>query len=217
MIELGIYGGTFSPIHNGHIYAAERFYDALSLDRLLVIPTYLPPHKEADTGCTPEQRLAMTSLAFEENPRCIEVSDYEIQQKGKSYTYLTLQHFSAPDTRLTFLCGTDMFLTFDEWKKPEIIFSLSRVALIRREDTDSETEEAIAAMKEHYRRDYSADIVEILSKPIEISSTQIREQIRNGGNISGFVPQKICDYIAAHRLYKENAAGGHDEQRNYSQ
>ena len=202
MIELGIYGGTFSPVHNGHIHAANCFYDTLKLDRMLVIPAYLPPHKSADAGCTPEQRLAMTVLAFAENSRCIEVSDYEIRQKGKSYTYLTLQHFSAPNTRLTFLCGTDMFLTFDEWRNPDIIFSLSRVALIRRANTDSETEARIAERKEHYKRDYSADIVEILSRPMEISSTEIREQWRNGGDISSFVPQAVCDYIAAQHLYE---------------
>ena len=134
MIEKGIYGGTFAPVHNGHVAAARAFYDALGLDELLVIPAFLPPHKETEKGDDPAARLAMTRLAFEGDPRRITVSGYEIEQQGTSYTYKTLEHFTAPDTRLTFLCGTDMFLTFDTWKHPEIIFALARIAHVRRAD-----------------------------------------------------------------------------------
>ncbi len=208
MIERGIYGGTFAPVHNGHVAAARAFYDALSLDELLVIPTYLPPHKAVAVEDDPAARLAMTRLAFEGDPRHITVSDYEIGQKGTSYTYKTLEHFTAPDTRLTFLCGTDMFLTFDSWKHPEIIFSLARIAHVRRADMSAEEECRIAAMTEHYRKAYGADILHLDIPVYELSSTEVRIRCREGKDISSLVPPSVCDYIAAHRLYGNPAAGG---------
>ena len=206
--KLGIYGGTFAPIHNGHVNAAECFYDEMKLDHLLIMPTFLPPHKEAAPGDNPEARLEMARLAFEGEKRNITVSDYEIKQKGKSYTYLTLRHFTSPDTDITFLCGTDMFLSFHEWKRPDEIFSLCRVALIRREKSDAVTEEKISAAKESYIRDYSADIREIITEPVEISSSEIRTRILSSRDIKNLVPAKVYDYIAANHLYGINAAGG---------
>ena len=208
MIELGIYGGTFAPVHNGHVAAAKAFYDTLGLYGLLVIPTYLPPHKETETGDDPAARLAMTELAFRDDPRNIIVSDYEIAQKGTSYTYKTLEHFTAPDTRITFLCGTDMFLTFDSWKHPEIIFRLARIAHVRRESLTAEEEWRVTAMTEHYREAYGADILHLNLPVYEISSTEIRALCREGKDISPLVPPSVCDYIAAHRLYGIRAAGG---------
>jgi nicotinate-nucleotide adenylyltransferase len=114
MKKLGIYGGTFNPIHNGHIKAAEAFYDTVGLDELLIMPTFVSPHKEMMKGDDPSYRLEMTSLAFDGNVRNITVSDYEISKGGKSYTYLTLEHFSSSDTELFFLMGTDMFLCLDK-------------------------------------------------------------------------------------------------------
>lgn len=208
MTELGIYGGTFAPIHNGHVGAANAFYDALKLDELLVIPTFLPPHKVTEAGDDPAERLAMTGLAFRDNPRRITVSDYEIRRGGTSYTYLTLAHFTAPDTRITFLCGTDMFLTLDSWKHPEIIFALSRIAHVRREDVDAETAEQIAQRTAYYRIRYGGEVIHLDTPVVEISSTEIRTLCGQGRDISPLVPAPVCDYIAAHRLYGISAAGG---------
>lgn len=208
MIEVGIYGGTFAPIHNGHVYAANAFYDVLRLDTLLVIPTFLPPHKRAAAGDDPEERLAMTQLAFRDNPRHIIVSDYEIRQGGTSYTHKTLAHFSSPDIRLTFLCGTDMFLTLDTWKHPERIFALARIAHVRREAIDAETEERIADLTAQYRLRYGGEVIHLDTPVVEISSTAIRTLCEQGGDISAWVPAPVCDYIAAHRLYGNSAAGG---------
>ncbi len=208
MIERGIYGGTFAPVHNGHVAAANAFYDTLSLDELLVIPTFLPPHKEAEAGDDPMARLAMTELAFAGNPRKITVSDHEIACGGRSYTYKTLTHFTAPDTRITFLCGTDMFLTFDSWKHPEIIFRSARIAHVRRESLDAEEERQIDAMTEHYREAYGADILHLDIPVHEISSTEIRALCREGKDISHLTPKPVCDYIAANRLYRGATEGG---------
>lgn len=199
MTELGIYGGTFAPIHRGHVMAARRFYDELSLDRLLVMPAFLPPHKTVAEGDSPIHRLQMATLAFAGDPRQITVSDYEISRGGKSYTYLTLEHFQAPDTRLTFLCGTDMFLTLDQWRCPERIFALARIAHIRRRD--EEDEEAISRMTEYYRRSYGATIIDLPCDPIEVSSTEIRERCRREEDVTLLVPEEVASYITAHRLY----------------
>ncbi len=201
MKEVGIFGGTFSPIHLGHVAAANRFYDALALDRLLVIPAFSPPHKEEDGESTPEQRLEMTRLAFEGNPREIEVSDFEILSGGKSYTYLTLRHFYSPQVRLTLLCGTDMFLTLDSWKHPDEIFSLCRVALIRRERENPATEEKIAQAKRLYEEKYWASLLDVLNDPVEISSTAVREKLRRGEEVAELLPPPVLSYIRAHRLY----------------
>ena len=208
MTELGIYGGTFAPIHRGHVAAANAFYDSLALDELLVIPTFLPPHKMTEAGDDPTARLAMTRLAFRDNPRRITISDYEIRRGGTSYTYLTLAHFSAPDTRITFLCGTDMFLSLDNWKHPEILFALARIAHVRRENVDAKTEASIAERTAYYRTRFGGEVLHLDTPIVKISSTEIRDRLQSGLDIAHLVPSPVCDYIAAHRLYGISAAGG---------
>ena len=118
MKRLGIYGGTFNPIHIGHIRACRAFYDEMKLDELILIPTAVSPFKSEKTDNEPSERLKMVKAAFEKDDRNINVSDYEIEKGGKSYTYLTLEHFSSPDTEIYFLMGTDMLLSLGEWKNP---------------------------------------------------------------------------------------------------
>ena len=150
----------------------------------------------------------MACLAFEDNPRRVTVSDYEILSGGTSYTYKTLMHFSAPDVRLTFLCGTDMFLTLPQWKNPEKLFALSRIAHVRRTELSSETEEAVLRCTEEYRRVYGGDILHLTLPPCEISSTMVRDRCSRGETIADLVPPSVHDYITAHRLYGNPAVGG---------
>ena len=102
--KIGIYGGTFNPPHIAHVRACEAFYESIKPDKLLVIPDFLPPHKEIAGGATTEERLEMTRLAFENLPAA-EVSDMEIARGGRSYTAVTLSELSAEDNELYFLCG----------------------------------------------------------------------------------------------------------------
>lgn len=201
MYELGIYGGTFNPPHNGHVSAAYKFYDILHLDKLIIMPTFIPPHKSSECDDSPESRIEMCRIAFEDTARNIEVSDYEIQRKGLSYTYLTLQHFANQNTHLTFLVGTDMFLTLDSWKSPEIIFSLARIALIRRERRTYVTDVEVSSKIREYVRNYGADIVEITSMPVEVRSTDVRETFRAGTTSGSALPQGVRDYIIENNLY----------------
>ncbi len=197
--QIGIFGGTFNPPHIGHVRAANTLMRVLHLDRLIIMPTYIPPHKERQSDDSPHDRLSMCELAFSGDN--IEVSDYEIRKKGKSYTYITLSEHAGEDKELTFLCGTDMFLSLDSWKNPDIIFSLARIALIRREASSYSDELAISAKMKEYSRKYSADIVEIRTSPYDISSTEIRQAYSSGQrNVCG-VQSCVEEYILQNSLY----------------
>ena len=129
-MKTGIFGGTFDPVHNGHVRAASEFLRQASLDRLYIIPDRIPPHKSIGAGDDPAMRLMMTRLAFSASPefsgRAV-VSDMEVKSEGKSYTYLTLKRFvDMGFSGLYLYCGTDMLLTFDEWYRFEDILPCAR-------------------------------------------------------------------------------------------
>ena len=118
MERIGIYGGTFNPPHIGHLHAAEQTVEILNLDKLLLIPDRIAPHKEIPSGSpTPEQRLEMVRIAASGNPK-LEVSDMELRREGPSYSYITVEQLREiyPDAKLYLLMGTDMFLSFLSWK-----------------------------------------------------------------------------------------------------
>ena len=127
-MKTGIYGGTFNPIHNGHLHIVEEFRRGLGLDRVLLIPTRVPPHKAAPDLASAQDRCAMCRLAIQEKP-WLELSDIEMRREGKSYTAETLEELSAlyPQDQFYLLMGEDMFLTLDRWYRPETIFSLASV------------------------------------------------------------------------------------------
>ncbi len=197
MSDIGIYGGTFSPPHNGHVYAAKAVLDELMLDKLYVVPAFIPPHKRLDFD-TPYDRLNMTRLAFSGISKA-EVSDYEMEAGGKSYTVKTLEHFKS-EGELTFLCGTDMFLSLEEWYMPERIFALARIALIRRETDEPLLNVRVREAKLRYIRKYEARIAVLRAKAYEMSSTFVRNAVKEGG-FDGYVPESVAAYIRKNHLY----------------
>lgn len=203
---LGIYGGTFAPIHNGHIYAVQKLLEHFALDRLLLIPNRKPPHKRIAASDDPSHRLAMLRLAFPQadTPQSrISISDFEILSEKPSYTSLTLQHFSNPNTRIIFFCGTDMFLSMDTWHEPQVIFSLAEIAHLPRLHLSNEDESAIAKATKRYEQTYGAVIHHPKITPYPLSSTEVRLALKQGKGISDLVPPAVADYIAAHGLYRE--------------
>lgn len=202
-MRLGIYGGTFSPIHYGHIRAAKDFLGALELDRLLIIPTATPPHKAAVIGASAKDRLEMARIAFYGADSRIEVSDFEISRGGKSYTVNTLKSF-APGNELYMLVGTDMFLTLDSWFESEKIFELSDIVLMRRED-EPETSELIQRKTYEYKSRFGARIHFIDDRPFPVSSTALRAMISAGEDIRSLVPDGVAEYIEKNALYKEKS------------
>lgn len=199
MTRIGIYGGTFSPPHNGHIAAAKAFMEQMWLDLLCVIPTALPPHKEMEVEVCAEDRLEMCRLAFS-GMEGVWVSDLEIRRGGKSYTSDTLRELSGEDRRLFLLCGTDMMLTLDQWHEPEEIFRLSYPVYIRREN-DPETGKQIVAKIAEYQQKYGKVVRRIVTEPLELSSHEIRTRIREGQSVSGLIPEAVGQYIREHHLY----------------
>lgn len=201
--RLGIYGGTFSPPHNGHIHAAESFLTAMRLDRLLIIPTYISPHKEIEKN-DPSARLEMTRLAFSsmsEYGESVFVDDYEYRSGGKSYTAKTLEHFSSDDRELFFLCGTDMFLTLGNWYRPDIICQKAEIVLMRREN-DTSIENEINDYLEMLKDKYNARISIISAPALEISSTDIRSALSRGEDVSSLVPASVLKFIDDKKIYK---------------
>ncbi len=198
-LRVGIYGGTFAPIHNGHIASAKAFMEQMKLDYMFIIPAGIPPHKQIDFSDDPLYRLRMCELAFEGIDGVI-ISDCEIKRGGRSFTYDTLKEFSRPDTRLFLMCGTDMVLTFDTWYRFEEIFKLCYPVYVRRENDAILTKRVVDKITEYYEK-YGVMFRRIVTEPIELSSSQIRRRVAAGKSISGMVPPKVEQFILDNRLY----------------
>ena len=198
-LRVGIFGGTFAPVHNGHVIAAKALMEQMKLDYLYIIPACLPPHKRISPSDDPKHRLRMCELAFADVDGVV-VSDLEIVRGGKSYTYDTLKELSRPDTRLFFMCGTDMVLSFDTWYRFEDIFKLCYPVYVRRENDPIITNRIVAKITEYYQK-YGVMFRKILTEPIEISSTAVRKAVFEGRDISSFVPPLVESYIKTHGLY----------------
>ena len=199
-MRVGIYGGSFSPIHNGHVAAAKAFMEQMWLDLLYVIPAGIPPHKQADGGADPWQRLRMCELAMEGMDGVI-ISDMEIRREGKSYTVDTLRALSKADDRLFLLMGTDMLLSLDSWRDPETIFRLCYPVYMRREGKDPVLDNRIVSKIAEYQQKYGKVVRRIVGEPVPVSSTLVRERLARGESISGLGPPAVEQYIRDHKLY----------------
>ena len=205
-MKIGIYGGTFDPIHRGHLTAAKAVRDALGLNKLLLIVDSIPPHKElpADSAGN-EDRLAMTELATAELGKWAEVSDIELRRQGKSYTSDTLRQLKAmyPDDELWLIVGSDMFLSFHTWHEPEVIASLAGIAAVSR--LEENEDDAFAAQKKHLEAAYGAHIVTVQNpNVIEVSSTEVREALSRGEG-RAYLSDAVYGYIARKHLYGTHA------------
>lgn len=200
MLRVGVYGGAFSPIHKGHVEAAKAFMRQMWLDVLFVIPTGMSPHKEMDNSASAEDRMEMCRLAFRDVEGVI-VSDIEIKRDGKSYSIDTLRHMSCEDQRLFMLCGTDMMLTLGDWDDADEIFKLCYPVYIRRE-VDRALDAKIIEKNTEYFDKYGKYVIKLDSPVIEISSSEIREKIRNKEDISAFVDGEVLKYIEEKGLYQ---------------
>ena len=197
--RVGIYGGTFAPIHNGHVSAAKAFMEQMKLDYLFIIPTYMPPHKQIDESDDPLYRLRMCELAFEDTDGVI-ISDCEIARGGKSYTYDTLCELQRPNTRLFLLCGTDMVLSFDKWYRFEDIFKMCYPVYVRRENDAMLGNMLVSKIQEYYRK-YGVMFRRVITDPIEVSSTEVCRAVAAGEDISDLVPPSVERFIKENRLY----------------
>lgn len=200
-MKIGIYGGTFDPPHNGHVHACKCFIDQVEMDKLYIIPTSIPPHKERESRVSGEDRIEMARLAFSKISPKIVFSDVELKRAGKSYTSDTIKHFLSPEIEEIFLlCGTDMFVTLDEWHEFVYIFENSTIVCIRREH-DNIFDKLIADKVDEYREKYNAKIRFISAQAIDISSSQIRRMINDESYALDNLPSDVYEYVKARGLY----------------
>lgn len=213
MQKIAIFGGTFNPPHMGHLRLVKSFEQQNDFDKILIIPTFTPPHKESSQLASSFDRLEMCRLAFDD-PK-FKISDIEINRGGKSYTFDTLVQLKKiyPDAHFYLIIGSDMMLTFHQWKKPQEIFELCTVCASVR-DGDNSLDDLQNYVKEYFPN--QADKLKIMLsdfKPLEVSSTQLRKMIEKGRDVSHLVPKKVVEYINNRGLY--NANNGAEFRKNY--
>ena len=208
-MKIGIYGGTFNPPHLGHVTAARAVFELLKLDKLLLVPAGLPPHKDLPAGSpTAEQRLEMTRRAADQLGLGdkVEVLDLELQRAGKSFTSDTLEELKVryPSAELWLLMGTDMFLTLQAWHEPEKILSLAGIAAFGR--TEEDTEELFAAQRDYLYRTYPQARLFTLTIPgvVDVSSTELRQRLSRGEG-ANLLPPAVYGYILRENLYHTGA------------
>ena len=196
----GILGGTFNPIHNGHLTMARIARAELRLDSILLIPTGVPPHKAPPSNG--EHRLNMTRLAAAELD-CCEVSDIEVRREGSSFTYITLSELHArfPQDEFIFIMGADMMCSFSHWRRPDMIVELARLAVVPRPGASGASDKALLDAIDAARRDFGAHITLLRESGPDISSTQIRAKVARGEDISTLVPHAVAHYILENGLY----------------
>ena len=200
-MRIGIFGGTFNPPHNGHVTMARAAVAQLGLDKLLIVPACVPPHKPLPSGVTAGQRYDMAALMAAPVGRCAEASDMELHRTGKSYTSDTLVQLQQeyPDAELWLLMGSDMFLSLHTWHEPETICRIARIAAFRRVEEDIRA--AMERQKQRLERQHQAQVT-LLENPelIELSSTDVRAALAEGQG-SGLVPAAVWGYIQREHLY----------------
>lgn len=201
-MRIGIYGGSFSPVHNGHVAAAQAFMEQMWLDVLYIMPAGIPPHKQMEGDANTWQRLKMCELAFEGMDGVL-ISDLEMRREGKSYTVDTLRAMASEEHRLFLMMGTDMLLTLDTWREPEEIFRLCYPVYMRREGPDPILDARIVAKISEYQQKYGKVVRRIVGDPIVVSSTAVRHAVAEGKSIADMVPPAVEKYIRENGLYKK--------------
>ena len=191
-MRLGILGGTFDPPHIGHLLAAVDAYEALGLDRLFFVPANTQPLKAGSAAAPAHQRLAMVRLLIGADER-FAVDAVEIERSGLSYTVDTLQTFAQrfPDAERFFLVGEDAMTAFGEWRDPEQILRLARLAVLRRPGTTVGRGSVLPG-----------GTIALETRLVDVSSTEIRHRVREGRSIRGFVPESVAAFIETERLYR---------------
>jgi nicotinate-nucleotide adenylyltransferase len=192
-VRIGVFGGTFDPPHIGHLLLASDARDALSLDRLIFIPAGAQPFKVATPPiASPRDRLEMLRLAVADDASYT-VDDAEISRNGLSYTVDTLEHLSKryAGAELFLLLGEDSLAGFDQWREPRRIKELASLAAMRR-----------AGGSAAGAKSMPSGVIEVSTRRVDVSSTEIRKRLRAGQSIKGFVPESVERFIEARGLYR---------------
>lgn len=196
----GIMGGTFDPIHLGHLFIAETALHHLNLDKVIFIPTGNPPHKNNKDITIAHHRLIMTAVAINNNPR-FELSNIEVMRKGQSYTVDTIKQLIAQygeNQEIYFITGTDAFMEMETWKNCAYLFKTMKTVVATRIGFD---DKSFHEKVELFNNKYNASIINMSVPVLEISSSDIRERIGKASSIKYLVTEGVEEYIKKHRLY----------------
>jgi len=189
--KVGIFGGTFDPIHFGHLITAQSILEKRELEKIIFVPAYIAPHKVKYDYSNPLHRFNMTKLAIDAYPN-FDISDFEINHDDISYSYNTLVEFSKTYDEMELIIGFDNLITFDAWYKPDEILEIVELVVMKR-TYDKE-------IKKTHK--YYAEAQFVDTPTIEISATEIRERVSKNLPIEYFVPHSVEEYIKEHKLYK---------------
>jgi nicotinate-nucleotide adenylyltransferase len=198
-LRLGILGGTFDPIHVGHLAVAKAAIDCAQLDRVLFVPSAQPPHRGA-AQAPAEDRLAMTNLAVQGEPN-FEVSDVEVRRGGRSYTVDTLSelHRTHPDDELFLILGWDAARLFRSWHEPERVSSLASVVIVDRPGLVPAPQAELAGLGLDPAR-----VIKCHVPTPDVSGSALRRAIAAGQPVTGQLPPAVERYVADHDLYRDN-------------
>lgn len=201
MARIGILGGTFNPPHVGHLVCAREALDQLGLDRVLLMPVAVPPHKPSHDDPGASQRIGLCELAVVADTG-LAVSDLEVRRGGPSYTVETLRelHETSPTDELTLIVGADMARSFPAWRDPGGILALARLAVVERDDVGrDEILEQLALLPA------AADRVTFFQMPrLDVSSSLIRARVGDGRSIRDLVPEAVAEVIAQRGWYRRD-------------
>lgn len=199
MKKVGILGGTFNPVHIGHLILAETAYETFGLDYVLLMPNGNPPHKEINTEDGGIHRMNMLRLAVEDNPH-LQLSSFELDKKGVMYTYRTLELLKEqhPDTEYYFILGADSLFDLKKWQKPgSICKNATLLAAVRDELGKERVKQQIALLEQEFQ----AEIYLMDTPNLSFSSHNIRERIKNGKTVTYYIPKAVEEYIHDNNLY----------------
>ena len=202
--KVGIMGGTFDPIHYGHLILAQNALDTFSLDEILFVPSGTPWLKESTKVLSKNKRVSMTGMAIEDNPD-FALSTIEIDREGNSYSYETVEELKRmqPQTDFYFIMGADSLLEIARWKHPDRLMTECTLLVAVRDDCDREgLEKQIIYLTDKYQ----ADIKILPANRIDISSTKIRRMIREGKSVRYMLPDQVIRFIQKNHLYRQETS-----------
>ncbi len=200
MKRYGMMGGTFNPIHLAHLYIAYEAKETLNLDKVIFMVAGNPPHKKESSAIDSNYRYDMVKMAIKDYPD-FEISDYEIQKQGYSYTYETLKYLKGDEggVELFFIAGADSLMDIEKWKNPELVLSNCTFVAFNRGEYNKET---LEEQKKKLQDKYNSNIILLDISNLDISSSMIRERIIKGKRVDFFIPEKVMKYIEQNKLYK---------------
>lgn len=202
MKKIGIMGGTFDPIHSGHLMLGRQAYEEYELDCVWYMPSRQPPHKKDHLITSPDERLEMVRLAVESTP-FFACSDFELRRtEGNTYTAdtLLLLKQAYPGTEFYFIVGADSIFDIEKWYHPEIV--MKNAVLLAADRSCGHDDVPLNRQIEHLTKKYDARICRLHSRRIDVSSQILREKIQNGEGVSDYIPDPVVQFIREHQLYR---------------